>query len=144
MPKQENKECVIQDWIMDLPFTQQALLLLSLRGADGIPKHHHTKTLIRWIRGVVLKPAYKNFNRADGFMSIDYTQWREITTLCLELHDEIPHHFLMHLVHAIEVIGYKHPNSDIGERFLKLYLSYCDSFHMNPESESTLDNRLRF
>jgi hypothetical protein len=47
----------------------------------------------------------------------------------------------MHLLHAIEIVGYKypHPHRDLWHGF---YLSLVTSLHLNVETEAELDHRL--
>lgn len=165
--KKENSESVLQFWVTFLPFTQQALLMLALRGPDGLPKHTSAKKILHYLRGVVIKPAYPDFHLEDGFMCIDYgeNQNNEIVGIkdpsVNELRpfgwkfnkvakhffadvDSLPHHFLMHLIHAAEVIGYNHPDADIASVWCQFYGEACLSFHMIPESKRELNQRLKF
>lgn len=57
-------------------------------------------------------------------------------------HDGYPHHFLLHLIHCAEVVGYKHPDSNIRENWLSFYLLMSAQFHMTPETEDEMDYRL--
>jgi hypothetical protein len=57
-------------------------------------------------------------------------------------HDEYPHHFIMHLVHCAEVLGYKHPDIEISSCWRTFYFAACESFHMHPETPEEMDERL--
>jgi hypothetical protein len=39
---------VTQDWVNNLTFMQQSVLLSAIRGPDGFAKFHKAKPLIRW------------------------------------------------------------------------------------------------
>lgn len=152
MPKKQKKESVLHDWVHELTFQMQALLLTGIRGADGLPKEHISKDIVRYLRGVVCKPAgnWSGLND-NSFMWGDYMQivgeaneniFRYYTRLFWDSHDEVPHHFLMHLLHCAEVIGYKHPDWDISRHWLNFYFEGCNSFHMKGETEEEMDMRL--
>src|SRR5690349_10008639 len=113
MPKKELKESVLHDWVHTLPFQMQALLLTAMRGPDENNKFNAAKAIIRYLRGVVIKPAgnWRGENDND-FMWGDYEE--KFDQFCTEFwqdHDEYPHHFIMHLIHCAEVVGYEHPDA---------------------------------
>lgn len=57
-------------------------------------------------------------------------------------HDDLPVHFLMHVMHAAEVIGYKHENDAIAKWWLTFYDEIVNSLHLSPETEAQMDYRL--
>lgn len=142
--KEKPNESVIHDWVTALPFTQQALLMLALRGPDGLPKYTTAKYIIHYLRGAILKPAYPDFKNKDGFMNIDYEQFPALVSSFFEDTDIYPMHFLMHIIHAAEVIGYNHPDDAIGSYWLAFYIRCCTAYHMNPETAKQLNKRLKF
>lgn len=162
MPKQFKEESVLHDWVHRLTFQMQALLLTAMRGPDENNKYNAAKAIIRYLRGIVIKPAGdwhgKNDNdfmwgeyigkhvspAGNGFSETtqDIGTFRYYAGKFWEDHDEYPHHFIMHLVHCAEVAGYKHPDNTIRSLWLEFYLEACNAFHMNPESEDELDKRL--
>lgn len=137
---------VLQDWVCDLPFMQQALLCVALRGPDGMSKNCAAKYILRFMRGVVLKPADPDYSgNSDSFMWTDYElddSWRISVIDFYSDHDAYPHHFIMHLIHAAEVIGYQHPDSKIAAYWNDFYLKGCRSMHMNPETILQMDERI--
>jgi len=146
--KKQPIESVVHDWIAELPFTQQAVLMLTLRGPDGLPKVCSTKALLFYIRGVVLKPAYPGLENVgeyipDSFMRIDFENFDATSAQYFNSVDEYPHHFIMHLVHAAEIIGYNHPNEFWAGKFLHFYKYACKSLHMTPETKEELFKRLK-
>jgi hypothetical protein len=141
--KTEQKQSVIKDWVSELPFTQQALLMLSLRGADGLGKYNSTKEVIHFMRDLVLHAAYPNYTgKPEGFMRADYKNWETVVKHFFNDIDSYPLHFYMHLIHASEVIGYNHPDEDIVQCWLSFYNYACHLFHMNPETKEQLNLRL--
>jgi hypothetical protein len=145
MPKTKEVESVLHDWVHTLTFQQQALLMTGMRGPDGMPKHCEAKVIVRYLRGAVIKPAgnWSGLNDND-FMWGDYTgdRFDVATDLFFDDHDQYPHHFIMHLIHCAQVVGYKHPDKTVSFFFLKFYVTACDSFHMEPETEEEMEKRL--
>lgn len=143
MPKSIQIEPVLHDWVCRLPFQMQALLLTAMRGPDENNKFNAAKKIIRYLRGVVIKPAGDwNGTNDNDFMWGDYDMFQDF---CLEFwqdHDQYPHHFIMHLVHCAEVVGYKLHDKLIRKEWSKFYLDACDAFHMTPETEQQMDDRL--
>lgn len=144
MPKQYKTESVLHEWVHGLTFQMQALLLTAMRGPDENNKYNAAKAIIRYLRGVVIKPAGDwNGKNNNDFMWGEYGhKFADLCEKFWEDHDEYPHHFIMHLVHCAEVVGYKHPNGVIREQWDRFYLDACNAFHMNPEKEEEMDKRL--
>lgn len=162
MPKSNNNESVLHDWVCDLTFQMQALLLTAMRGPDENNKFNAAKAIIRYLRGVVIKPAGDwNGTNNNDFMWGEYIQihtteasnghpeskysvklFQKYADDFWQDHDEYPHHFIMHLVHCAEVVGYNHPDETVAAHWLKFYFNACDAFHMNPETYIELHGRL--
>lgn len=143
--KTKPKESVIHDWVTELSFQQQALLMTGMRGPDGSPKQCYAKAIVRYLRGVVLKPAGKwSGENNNDFMWGKYAdkEFSSYVSFFWNNHDEYPHHFIMHLLHCIEVVGYKHPDPAIRKHYHLAYLRGCKEFHLYSESEEEMDNRL--
>jgi hypothetical protein len=140
--KTTAKESVLMDWVTELPFMQQALLLLALRGPDGIEKYNTAKNIIRYMRSTVLKPAGEYDGNQDGFMWKDWTNFFEYGNSFFYNTDQYPMHFLMHMIHAAEVIGYNHPDPGMRMYWEWFYFKACESYHMNPETKDQLNKRL--
>lgn len=154
MPKSKLRESVLHEWVHALTFQMQALLLTAMRGPDENNKYNAAKAIIRYLRGAICKPAGDwNGKNNNDFMWGEYVQEIQSTPVRVELfqkyadafwqdHDEYPHHFIMHLVHCAEVVGYKHPEASINMWWSRFYLDACDAFHMNEETEEEMDKRL--
>lgn len=56
--------------------------------------------------------------------------------------DEVPHHFHLHLMHAAEILGYKHPETWIRAWWCRFYIQLVYDAHMHPESADEMDRRL--
>lgn len=143
MPKKLAGETVLHDWVCQLTFQMQALLLTAMRGPDENNKYNAAKAIIRYLRGIVIKPAGGwNWKNNNDFMWGEYEYFDTHAKSFWEDHDEYPHHFIMHLIHCAEVAAYKHPDSFIAQYWVDFYLNACKSFHMNPETEKQMDARL--
>lgn len=142
---------VIQDWVGDLSMMQQTVLLTCIRGADGLPKRHISKFLLRWYRRCVLFSAMEQRVITDphdagggnftGPIPSEMTI-ENVFDAYLDSHDEVPHHFHMHLVHAVEILGYKHPDTSIRVQWFAFYQRCARDLHMRTESEAEMDFRL--
>ncbi len=143
MPKKQKSETVLHAWVCNLTFQMQALLTTSMRGPDENNKYNAAKAIIRYLRGVILKPAgdWQGHNDND-FMWGDYGAFEKYADEFWQDHDEYPHHFIMHLIHCAEVVGYKHPEKKKAIFWKIFYRNACKSFHMMPETEKEMDARL--
>lgn len=139
---------------------QQTVLLTAIRGPDGQPKYSPIKYLLRWYRrcillsamdGRVLTDPYENNGGSFTGPSYSYTDpgfpnWEfhmdKIVYKYLQEIDSVPHHFHMHFVHAVEILGYKHPNQRTRNWWAKLYVRLVNDFHLHPETEQEMDDRL--
>lgn len=143
MPKKRLKESVLHNWVHELTFQMQALLLTAMRGPDENNKYNAAKAIIRYLRSAVIKPAGDWHGENDNdFMWGDYSKFNDYAAAFWQDHDEYPHHFIMHLIHCAEVVGYKHPEKTTSNYWFTFYTNACDAFHMSPETEQEMDDRL--
>ena len=157
---------VTQQWTHALTFMQQTVLLTAVRGPDGLPKYGGCKFLLRWFRRCVLLSALDKKvidnpydDNGGSFTGPSYSDrdvllnrnfpieaWEihmgEIVASYLRELDAIPHHFQLHFMHAVEIVGYKHPDKRIRTWFQALYFRLVDDMHLTPETEEALDRRL--
>lgn len=131
---------VTKSWIKDLTWKQQTVLLTAIRGCDNRPVTDPAKPIIREYRSIILHDAVPKENTDNGFMH-KFTQ--EEREKFIDTVEEYPTHWFTHFLHAVEIVGYKHPDKDIRERWNKLYNSLCENvLHVNPERERQLNERL--
>ena len=131
---------VVQDWVSNdnISMKQQTVVLSALRGCDGQSKNDISKNFVRKIRNTVLINAgEENSSFVKDVMTLDDV--REFAEDC----DKYPIHFVMHLCHAVEIIGFKHPNIEVRCWFNEAYLTIIDALHVKPETEEDCDFRLR-
>lgn len=125
---------VLQAWVAALPWKQQSVLLSSLRGPDTA-RPGSIKTVNRWLRGIMQ-------NNADS--STDY-----MTEVPLPERNELQRdleyctmHYYSHLMHAIQIVGYKHPDQEIAKKANTYYELLVDFLHLNPETREQMNKRL--
>lgn len=150
---------VIQEWTQALPMMQQTVLLTAIRGPDGIAKYAGVKMLLRWYRrcvllsamdGKVLDNPYDNNGGSFTGPSIDDAPGSKIWEPYMDLHvdnylreiDAMPHHFHLHLMHAAEILGYKHCDGRIRAWWRSVYERFANDMHLHPETVDELDGRL--
>lgn len=56
--------------------------------------------------------------------------------------DELPHHYQLHIMHAAEILGYKHPDPTIKAWWNRTYEILVQDMHLNVETEQQMDYRL--
>lgn len=137
---------VLQDWVMELPLREQGMLLTSVRGCDDEPK--------QWIaRGVAESPgrritAYIRWcfmNPADP-REVDipgaFFQSRPPDPFKPSGFGHLPQHWYSHVMHALEVISYRHPESSVRNIAFDLYEAMVHNMHLNVETVEQYANRL--
>lgn len=155
----ETRLSVQPDWCRKLSIQQQSVLFLAGRGPDGIAKNHPCKMVHVAYRGSVFIAAKYGRplewgEKADGFMSLDifandhihppvmpYT-WEAAVKEFFRHHDDLPSHYRSHLMHGIEILGYKHPDNRFRTRWYHFYLEMVSDLHLKPESLEEMDKRL--
>lgn len=151
---------VTQPWTHEISMMQQTVLLAAIRGPDGSPKYGGgAKMLLRWFRRctllsamdgrVLVDPIEKNGGSFTGPSlegDDDNDHWsdrmQEHVSDYLRNTDALPHHYQMHFLHAVQIVGYKHPNHEIRFFWHQLYKRLVNDFHLHPESEPEMDSRL--
>ncbi len=138
---------ILQEWVARLGLRHQGVLVSSIRGCDTAPKNDPSKRLTRVLRGLILNTHCENPHDARSFiepMAADeaVTQVPLVIAAFCDVVDQCPHHFVMHAVHAIEVIAYKHPSPVIRDIWTWAYFDLAHRLHLSPETEEQLDCRL--
>jgi hypothetical protein len=134
---------VLQDWVMNLGLRYQGALLTVIRGCDTVPKQHPCKDLARAIRALILETHCKDPQQSVSFIEMvaPLELDRRYNGVIRDF-DALPLHYVMHLVHATEILGYHHPDVVYREVCNKAYRRFCAKFHMGQESERQLWERL--
>lgn len=146
----EVRGSVLQDWVHELSYMQQTVLITATRGPDGLSKDHIAKVLLRWYRRCFLISAFEGKVLSDpnqpgggSFMGpCTKASINDVVDEYLRSVDEVPHYFQLHLMHAAEILGYKHPDILIRKFWYKVYFRIVRDAHLCPESEVAMDKRL--
>jgi hypothetical protein len=133
-------QSVLQDWVMNLPLRHQGVLLAGCRGCDLAPKmpldspERHLTAYIRWcfmvpadVREVDIPGAFMQ-SRPPKFKPSEFGHY--------------PQHWYSHVMHALQVIGYKHYDIEVREEAFGLYCMMVESLHLDIESHDNMDERL--
>ena len=153
---------VTQTWTHEISMMQQSVLLAAIRGPDGTPKYGPCKMMLRWFRRCVLLsaidgkvlddpispnggsftgPSTNSFIRLTPAVPWEVDMNIVVDDYLREL-DALPHHFQLHFLHAIEILGYKHPDDRIRGWWNRAYQRLVKDMHLHPETMEELDFRL--
>lgn len=140
-PDSQQQQSVMQDWTRKIPLRAQGTLLTCVRGCDLAPKFpldSPERVLVGMLRHAFLVPAdprevgvepgafFQNATPAD----ID--RWR--TTTKFSAFGHYPQHWVAHVMHAAEVLGYCHPNPTLAISWQHVYFKFCHAHHVPPET----------
>jgi hypothetical protein len=129
---------VLQDWVVELPLRFQGTLLTAVRGCDDEPKqwsktgvaYSPGRRITAFIRFCFMNPADpREVGVEEGafFMPTPPDPFKP------SQFGHLPQHWYSHVMHALEIIGYHHPDKAIAEQGRALYLSMVSNMHLNPE-----------
>lgn len=137
---------VMRAWVCGLGLRHQGVLLGAICGCDSVPKEDPAKALTRAYRCSVLEPFCGDPRKSSSFIEA-VTEGELLARMraFAGSFDHYPTHFVLHLTHAAEVVGYKGPaqvpyvHADAWRGF---YARMCSKMHVTPEAEAELDARL--
>lgn len=142
---------VLQDWVMELPLRAQGTLLTGIRGCDTAPKLFEPdangylecnetteRQLTAFLRFCVMNPADpREVDIKGAFFKSEAPLVIKVSELM-----HYPTHWLMHLVHCFEVVGYMHPDRTTRGMARRIYEKFVDGFHMNEETKDQMLARM--
>ena len=118
-----------------LTWKQQSTLFSALRGPDNL-RCENVKKVTRWLRGLM----QNNADNSDDYMrDVGLPEIEEVNK---ELEFTSVHYFC-HLMHVLEIVGYKHPDIEIRKQASNYYFGIVRALHLNPETENELEKRLK-
>ena len=136
------RRSILQDWVMELPLREQGTLLTCIRGCDLTPKWPLESTerlLVGALRFAIMVPADPREVDAEPgsfFVSQVPLDWKPSEF------GHYPLHWVEKIMLASEVIGWRHPEPDVGGAFLAVYLKIVKSMHLNPETFKQFEERM--
>jgi len=136
-------ESVLQDWVTELSFMQQTVLITAIRGCDLETKHGHTKPFVKALRGCILKSANPGTNDFMDPNYIDTHRHWEINLgcgrwkACFDV-GHFPMHWVSHAMHASMIIAYMHPDEVTrdwwAEHVLTHFLDQVGHLQLEPKA----------
>lgn len=137
---------ILLSWVTELGLRHQGVLVSAMRGCDTAPRHDPSKLIQRLLRGAVLVPHIGKYGNPKTYITIEPNEleWWKQANQFLRNWDHYPNHYVIHFLHATEIIGYKGPIETpvFADRWLKFYNISCHAFHLKSETETELDERL--
>lgn len=135
---------VFHDWVGELPWKMQSVLMTATRGPDE-HRYANIKIVNRWIRSVVFRDA----DPRNPFIANNDPLPNDPEVMDALEHEleYVSVHYFGHLIHALEIIGYEHPDrlgilSTAGQAMV-LYAELCERIlHLPCESPQGLRKRL--
>jgi hypothetical protein len=103
-----------QEWTTCLGLRHQGVLMAAVRGCDTAGKNDATKTLTRFYRAAVLNAHCGDPTKAQSFIEVppddpgNKSFHAAVKGFFAEM-DALPNHYVMHFLHAAEIVGYYHP-----------------------------------
>lgn len=134
---------ILQYWVQCLGLRHQGVLMASVRGCDTAPRDDDSKLFARCVREAILRPHCGNSAGAATFIQrVLRSELQRRFTGFIRDADHYPHHYMMHIIHAIEIIGYHHPDGNVRQTWKEFYEFACRRLHLNPETPEQLSGRL--
>jgi hypothetical protein len=138
---------VLQDWVMELPLREQGTLLTAVRGCDDEAKtwtetgiaYSPGRRLTAFIRWCFMNPADpREVDYAEG----SFFRSQPPAPFKPSEFGHLPQHWYSHVMHALEVCAYRHPNTDVALVCGRLYNAMVHNLHLNGESRLQFEQRL--
>jgi len=119
---------ILQDWVMKLPLREQETMLTFVRGCDLTPKiplDLLDRQIIGWIRMAILNPADSSeVGIEEAFIQYNFPRFKPSEF------GHYPFHWVMNLIHCLQVIGYRSPNKEHATDALNSYYAFVHSLEV--------------
>jgi hypothetical protein len=138
---------VLQDWVMRLPLRAQGGLLTAVRSCDVDPKawsstgvaYSPSRRVVAWIRYCFMNAADpREVGSMEGAFMMDHPP----SPFKPSAFGHMPLHWYSHVMHALEIIGFYHPDTVIRSCAYHMYRTMAHSLHLNEETKEQLEQRL--
>ncbi len=133
---------ILQNWVMELGLRHQGCLISAIRGCDSVPKDDAAKALIRCLRYEILNPHCGDAGKAASFIEkVPRDVLKARMTAVTKNFDHYPVHFILHLMHAAQIIGHCQM-TPIAMPWANFYRTMCKKMHVNVETCEQMSARL--
>ena len=132
---------------MQLPLREQGTLLTAVRGCDFEAKtwvstgvaYSPGRRLTAFIRWCFMNPADpREIDSQEGaFMMSSPPHPFKPSEF-----GHLPEHWYAHAMHALEIVGYRHPDELVAQMAIDLYRKMVHNLHLNPETFDQMAMRL--
>lgn len=137
---------VLQDWVTELPLRAQGTLMTAVRGCDDEPKQWSERgvsyspgrrltAFIRWCFMVPADPREVDSQEGAFMMTTPPRPFKPSEF------GHLPQHWYSHAMHALEVIGYCHPDIQVAHNANWLYQKMVNNMHLNIETKDEMLKR---
>lgn len=132
---------------MELPLREQGTMMTAVRGCDSEPKQwtstgvayspgRRLTAFIRWCFMVPADPREVDSQEGAFMMSTPPEPFKPSEF------GHLPQHWYSHVMHALEVIGYRHPDENIKIVANDLYIAMVHNMHLDCEPKGNMIHRL--
>lgn len=140
-------QSILQPWVMELPLREQGTLMTAVRGCDFEAKtwdstgvaYSPGRRLTAFIRFCFMVPADP---REVGLCEGAFMMPEPPNPFKPSEFGHLPQHWYSHVMHACEIIAYRHPIQDISLTAYGLYASMVNNMHLNIETFEQMEMRL--
>lgn len=137
------RRSVLQDWVTEIPLREQGTLLTAVRGCDVTPKYpldSLERRLVGAIRAGFMVPADpREVDKEPGCFFISEPPANGFKFSAL---GHYPQHWVSHVMHASEVLAYRHPDVNRRMQWASIYSAMCHGLHVRPETFDEFEARL--
>lgn len=133
--KKHERGSVLQDWVQELSWKKQTVLLGALRSPD-ILTTLKVKQVTVWMRCIILQ----NADPMTGFMHTALNSLPLLEHMDREF-ERLPLHAAHHIILSAQVIGQEHPDADVRASAWKFYSDCVRAQHLNPETRDQYESR---
>lgn len=124
------KTCVLQEWVQALSWKKQTVLMECIRAPD-VPASKELRMIFRYFRSVILKDADPTSDFMKGAFLPQYD-------VIMREFERLPLHCAHHVLMALEVIGYDHPDEN---KQSECWMFYCDAVK---EQHFEIEGRVKY
>jgi hypothetical protein len=128
---------VLQEWVMQIGWKEQSILLSGFRGPDDRGDMASIKAVNRWLR----RESQNNADPSKDYMRQDALPSKE--ALCEEL-EHCTAHYVHHFADSLRVMALHHPDIETANKAWEYHHFIAEElFHFVPEDNLTFERRHR-